>query len=336
MNKERYIKELDALNAPEELKERISTFPEKKPHKRNTVKALAVVAACLVFIIVAVPAMNTMAPKSADKSFSYSSNNAPQEQYQGGGESEINESISESPSLKNKTEGSSPLDENRKIIKTANIDITVKNLDKFLSDIKASVDSLGGYISAENQESNQYNDYRNSEITIRVPAEKFDSFINGTETFGTVTSKNITSNDETSNYVDIESKMKSLETEQKALMNLLEKADSLDNIIQLQNRLSEIRGEIESYKSQLKLIDSQVDYSTVTIYASEQERVIKTDGSFGSQVKEKFLNSLFSIGDFFESFAINFLGAIPYIVIVAVIAVIVIVIVKKKKNKKGE
>ena len=59
---------------------------------------------------------------------------------------------------------------------------------------------------------------------------------------------------------------KSLEIEQERLWALLEKADSLDAVVALEARLSEIRYELESYTSQLRLYDNQVDYSTVSIY----------------------------------------------------------------------
>ena len=116
-------------------------------------------------------------------------------------------------------------------------------------------------------------------------------------------------------------------------LELLKKADNLQDTIEIQSRLTEVRSTLESYKSQLKAMEGQIDYAEITVDVSEEERVIQSDGSFGSQVKEKFLSSIYSIADFFTQFTISFLGAIPYLAILAVIAVIVIVIIKKKKKK---
>ena len=327
MNKERYIKETDAVVPSPEFTEKLSKLPEAQKKKHRS-PVPAILAACLALVVIAVPAAGMMngGRKSAD------SNNAPEAKYyssDGFAQDENSFSVAESQG-KNKDIST----DDRKITKNAQINVDVKNLNDFITTVKNEISKNGGYVSSENK---AIYDYSSScTLVVKIPADKLDEFIGVIDSNSTVTSQQVDSDDISASYADNEAKIKSLETEQETLLKLLEKAESLDNVIQLQDRLTEIRSQLDYLKSMKKMMDNQVEYSSVTIYANESERTIKTDGSFLSQVKEKFLNSIYSIGDFFREFAINFLGAIPYLAIIAVVAVIVIVIIKKRKKKKFE
>lgn len=69
---------------------------------------------------------------------------------------------------------------------------------------------------------------------------------------------------------------KALETEQERLLALLEKAENVEDIITIENRLSDVRYELENYESQIRLLDNQIDYSTVYVDISEVSRVTDT------------------------------------------------------------
>ena len=91
----------------------------------------------------------------------------------------------------------------------------------------------------------------------RIPADRLDRFVETVESAGNVTSKQEQVTDVTLQYSDTESRKKSLEIEQERLWALLEKAESLDAVVALEARLSEIRYELESYTSQLRPYDNQ-------------------------------------------------------------------------------
>lgn len=323
-NKEKYIREVDATAAPAELKNRIAELeapPAKK--KSNAPKLIAAIAACLAVVMITVPALGGAfgAKMSADKAEMEIAPSA----YNGAPEDQSQEVAAESSKSKF-------TDDNRKIIKNGSYGFDVKNIDEFLGKLKTAVNNYGGYVA--NEQTENYGEWRNCNITVNVPSDKLNEFSAEIEKLGTVTSKNISATDITDSYIDTQSRITALETEQKTLLGLLEKAENLQDTIQIQDRLTEVRSELESYKSQLKAIDGQIEYAEVTICANEEKRTIQSDGSFFSQVREKFLTSIYNIADFFTEFSINFLGAIPYLAIIAVIAVIVIIIVKKKKGKK--
>lgn len=323
MNKDKYISEVNAVTASDSLKEKIASL-EAKPRKKHTARAVAAIAACLAVLVVAVPAFgSTMQTKSAD-SISDSAN---------GYSFTADESeVMEAQSMKTEAPSASAPQADRKIIKSANLDMTVQSLDKFTENVNAKLDAYGGYVSSESDQN--YSDSRICYMTVHVPAEKLEIFLSDVEALGKVNSKNVGSDDVTDSYIDSEAKIKSLQTELDSLLKILEKAENLEDVIKLQERISQVRGELDSYKSQLKALEGQIEYAKVDINVSEELHTVKTDGSFGSQVKEKFLKSIYSIGDFFVEFAITFVGSIPYILIIAAVAAVIIVIIKKREKRK--
>lgn len=225
---------------------------------------------------------------------------------------------------------------NRKIIRNVSLDLETQDFDKVVDTIESEINSLGGY--AENIEMNDLlsstNRYCN--ITARIPAAKLDTFVNKVNKTGNVVSKNMSAEDVTVNYVDMESHVKVLKAEQKRLLELIEKAVDLDSIILLENRLTEIRYELESYESQLKTYDNLVEYSTVTISIQEVIRytqLVEKDSTW-QQMKSGLKNTLYDIKDNFTDFIIWIASNIPYIVFWGVIIIVSIVIIKKKINKR--
>ena len=145
----------------------------------------------------------------------------------------------------------------------------------------------------------------------------------------TVTYEIIIANDVTDSYNDSQRQIEVLETEQERLLELLKKAESLDDILEIEARLTKIRYELSSYEQQLEEYDNSVSYSALSLNVSEVERetVAKTD-SFFTRVGDGFMSSLASIGNGFTTLAIGFLSIIPYLILIAVILLAAYFIVK--------
>lgn len=323
MNKERYIRETDSVVPSAEFAEKLLKLPQKHKKKRN-VRAAAIIAACLAIAVIAVPAagMKIYGSKSASDSVNII-NEASGYPVTENSENGLNISKTDNSLAKG-------TNTDKKITRTAQMNIEVKELDNFIRTIKNEVNRISGYVNSENK--SVYDNLSSATLVVKVPAQSLDSFIAVIDANGKVTTQQVDTDDISAGYADNEAKIKSLETEQETLLKLLEKAESLDNVIQLQDKLTEIRSQLDYYKSMKKMMDNEVEYSCVTIYANESKRTVRTDGSFFSQVKEKFLNSIYSIGDFLREFAVNFLGAIPYLAIIAVIVILIIIIIKRKKK----
>lgn len=341
MNKNDYIREVDKIVPSDELKNKIKNLETKPVVKKNYVwKTVVAIAACFVVVIAlsAVPAF--FGANSEDKSSMNLTveQGAAEDIADGTASNDFFSSYSNSSGTSSGATGgssaSATVTSDRKIIKNAEIYVDTKNYSVFMTALNQKIGQLDAYI----EESNEFNSgsetaNRNSNMKVRVPAENLDTFIKEIESLGTVTSKSVNSSDITDSYIDTQSRLNALKTEEETLLGLLKDADNLSDVIEIQSRISQVRADIESMETTLKRYDSQVEYSNVWVYVNEVEREVESDGSFFGRVKETFLENVYGLGEFFEDAAVSVLGGIPYILIAAVVAVAVILIIKKVKKR---
>ena len=228
------------------------------------------------------------------------------------------------------------VESNRKIIRKVSLGLETQEFDKVVDSIESEITTLGGYAESISMSDLLSRTDRYCNIIARIPASKLDSFVNKVSETGNVVSKDISAEDVTINYVDMQSHVKVLKVEQKRLIELIEQAVDLESIILLENRLTEIRYELESYESQLRTYDNLIEYSTVTISIEEVIRYTPQvdNESTWQKMKAGLKDSLYDIKDGVTEFTIWFVSNIPYIVFwVAVITVVIIVIIKKRKKE---
>lgn len=232
----------------------------------------------------------------------------------------------------------------RKLIRNVNLSLQTKEFDTVLENMSQKVKDLGGYIQDSSVwgSSSDYSSSRSASYTLRIPSDKLDEFIDVVETLGNVTYKNESVDDVTLRYVDVDSHKKALETEQERLLALLEKAENVEDIITIENRLSDVRYELENYESQIGLLDNQIDYSTVYVDISEVSRVTDTGKQgFFEEVASRFSDSVYVVLMGLRGFAIGILGSLPILVVWGVILAVVVILLRKfvfkksKKNKKN-
>lgn len=232
--------------------------------------------------------------------------------------------------------------QNEKIIKTVDLSVETKEYDAYISALSASVAAAGGYVESSTADfGNGYSSNRYATYTVRIPAEKLDDFLVCAGENGTITSKTEEQQNVTLEYVDLESRIEAYKTEKQTLTTLLEKAESLDNVLAIQDRLSEVNYMIESYTSQLKVLENRVSYSTVTLRIAEVERVTETEPTLWSRIKNRFADNLDGLVDWFKDAVVEIVGGLPIIIpAAAVITVAILVlrrIIKKRRlSRKGE
>ena len=234
----------------------------------------------------------------------------------------------------------------RKLIKTVNLSLETTKMDELMSTIKSKLDQTGGYIEDSNiSNSSTYSNVRRrtATITARIPAENLDDFLKAVEDGANVTTKSENVRDVTLDYVDMESHKKTLQAECDRLLELMEQTDNIDEMIVLENRLSELRYQIESMESQLRTYDNQVTYSTVYLNIEEVIEFTEIEEpepeTFVSRVTKGFSESLKSVGEGLVNFVVWFISALPYLVVWAIIIFIIVLIVRaiiKAVKKAGE
>ena len=234
-----------------------------------------------------------------------------------------------------------PAEKNEKIIKTVELWVETKEYDAYISSLTASVSTLGGYVEMSSADfGNGYSSNRYATYTVRIPADKLGSFISSAGENGTITNKTESQQNVTLEYVDLESRIEAYKTEKQTLTNLLEKAASLENVLAIQERLSEVNYQIESYTSKLKVLENRVSYSMVTLRINEVERVTEAEPTVWSRIKNEFADNLDGLVDWVKDLVVSVIGGIPVILpAAAVIAVAVIILrklIKKRRAKKNQ
>lgn len=229
---------------------------------------------------------------------------------------------------------------NRKIIWTVDMEAQTLEFDRFLSDLEQAIQRFGGYLegSSVSGSSIEYHINREGTMVIRIPSGNLDDFLAQVGTIGTVTYTGKSSEDVTLDYIDVESRITALEVEQERLLTLLESAQDLEAIIQLESRLSEVRYQLENYHFAKNRYDSQIEYSTVNLYVREVQRVSTVhDQSVGQRIAAGWSDTLYRLKSGCENFFVWFVVNLPYLLIWAAFAGIVIWMclhcVKKRRQK---
>lgn len=229
---------------------------------------------------------------------------------------------------------SSPPVTNRKLIRTVNLHVETDDFDTLLEKLNAQISTMNGYVEQSDISGNSIQSARSKRwayMTVRIPSNSLDSFISSVETNGNVTNKSETTTDVTLKYSDLESKKKSLTIEQDRIWELLEKADTLESVIALEERLSEIRYELESMESKLRLYDNQVDYSTVYINIEEVKIYTPTaPETVGERIQKGFTKNLINMKDFCVDAFVAFVSAIPVLIPILLIACLFIFMIRRK------
>lgn len=231
-----------------------------------------------------------------------------------------------------------------KIIRKVSMEVETKEFDILIDNINEKIQELEGYVESSNVSGRSYyynNDLRRAKIVARIPKDSLDSFTDNISEIANVINSTSDTENVTLQYVDIESRKKSLEIEQERLWALLEKEETIEDIITLESRLSSIRYELQNYESTLRTYDNQVEYSTVTLSINEVERTspsteeVKT---VGNRIKTGFSDTMYNISEGLKNFAVWFVVNLPYIIIWAVIIIVVVFVIKRivKKVKVKE
>jgi len=233
----------------------------------------------------------------------------------------------------------------RKIIYTVNLTLETKTFDQAVNDITDSVTKLGGYIEnshVSGQSLSQSETARYASFTLRIPAASLDEYVGYIEGSYHVTSHNTNASDITDSYYDAESRLKSLLTQEERLLEMLEGAKDLEYMLKIEDKLASVRYQIESYHSTLSRYDKQVAMSTVYIDLNEvmeYKPVVELPKTFGQRMTQAIKNSWNNFVDGLEDFAIDFVYALPglimFIFFVLIVVLVIVLTVKriKKKNK---
>lgn len=228
----------------------------------------------------------------------------------------------------------------RMIIHQANLHIHVKNLDKAQANIETKVNNYGGYIVESNihrENENHVSGY----IVVRIPENHFQAFLSDTEEAAAeVLERNVTGQDVTEEYVDLESRLKSKRAVEKRLLEFMDDAEKTDDLLKISNDLADVQEEIEVIVGQMKYLENQTSFSTIEISMYENRVIIpeienKDLNTWDKAMKQLAISTNFLLATG-SGIIVFLIGNLPIIIILSVIGLAVYFIVRRSKRKYND
>ncbi len=218
-----------------------------------------------------------------------------------------------------------------KIIKEADIKFEVENYKKAKKEIDSLVNGWGAYISSEDE---NYSSYQvTNTIVIRVLNRNFEKLLDAIgNTSKKIDYKSINSVDVTEEYVDIESRLKTKKEVEQRYHEILKRANTIEDILKVENEIRVIREEIEAAEGRLKYLDDRVSFSTITLTIYQQ-----LEFKYKPDKETRFFTRLYRGLDKGWKGLLAFIVALVHIwplIIAGIIVWILLVYFKKKKQSK--
>ncbi|OXA94736.1 DUF4349 domain-containing protein [Flavobacterium hercynium] len=215
----------------------------------------------------------------------------------------------------------------QKIIKEASLRFETNNLEDTFNQIQIAITANKATIQNDSEGKDYDNVYRN--LTIRVPSQNFDSFINAiSKGVSYFERKDISSQNVTEEYIDLTSRLNTKRKLEARYLEILQKATKISEILEIEKQISVIREEIEAKQGQLKYLENRVSESTVSI--SFYKTVAQKEGvkaSYGSKIWTAIQSGFFSLSEFL----ISIISIWPFIILFCVIAYFIRKRFKRKK-----
>lgn len=243
----------------------------------------------------------------------------------GGG---ISEAVTDSANL--------PAD--RKLIRTVRTQAETEDLTGVLAQLEEKLSQFGGYL--QQKEIYQGSSYRgtqqrNASLVIRIPAQDLNAFLSHLSSTAHVVSASESVEDVTLHYIDVDSQLKALRTEEERLLALMEKAETLADLLAVEQRLTQVQQEIQSVTSQLKALDSQIEYATIHLSISEVvEYTPVEEESTWEKISTGFMDSLSDIWNGFVALFVFLVANSPRLILLGGIAFVVILLIRRSNKRK--
>ncbi len=209
------------------------------------------------------------------------------------------------PTSTQKEEKKEPfVDWEKKIIKTANLNMEVKDYNNFYSSMKEKIKTVGGYVAQEEQTQSDYK-IENS-IVIKVPVDQFDNAVAAlTENVQRINEKKISSQDVTDEFVDTRSRIEAKKQVRQRYIDFLKDAKNMEDVLNVQSEINNVQEQIESATGRVNYLGHAAAYSTInlTYYqilnATAKDNDDNTSPSFGEKFKTAFISGWNWITDVF-------------------------------------
>jgi len=234
---------------------------------------------------------------------------------------EIDTSINQLPAGNKQHRPMQPpaLDKNwdKKIIKTANLEIEISDFKKYYSELRDKVRNHGGYIAEEEQTRDDYK--IQTRVSIKVPVDQFENALTViTDKVEKINERKISSQDVTTEYVDTRSRMESKKQVRQRYLDLLKQARNMEEILNVQSEINDIQEEIESATGRIEYLGHASTFSSINlVFFQVLNPQAKSDDnpSYGNKIIHAFKTGWNWVSDII----VGMISIWPFFIILAIL-----------------
>ena len=240
---------------------------------------------------------------------------------------------------------------NRKIVYTGNVSLQTLEYDTSAKSIHDRINGCGGFIESEyTSNEDPYWYYRDRSgsaakrtrrtlnVTARIPADKFEAFMEDLKKDGQVISTSVNAQNISVSYATHDASRKALEIEQERLLEMMDKAKTIEEMIAVEKRLTEVERELGNEKTTLSAMDRDVNFSTVDIQLEEvfeySETVVEV--TYGERLKRAFGNAIEGFADFWKGVLLFIVGSFPFLIMWGILIFVLVKIVRRSHRRRME
>ena len=239
-----------------------------------------------------------------------------------------------------------PAEKPDKIIYSADATVETTDFDGAIAALTAMVEKYGGWIESSSiNGANYYNmsrgrvSTRSANYALRIPSQSFETVMGSLSTLGNVPYSHTYTENISAQYYDTEARLTAYETQEERLLEMLEIAETVEDIIAIEEKLTELRYKIESLQTSLKNWDRQVSYSSIYLSIEEVEEYTPesmVQPSYGEKLWDAFEAGVAGFVDAIGDFFIWLVEALPSIAVIAAAAAALVALFRRRRNKKAK
>ncbi|MDN3014927.1 DUF4349 domain-containing protein [Paenibacillus sp. BSR1-1] len=228
---------------------------------------------------------------------------------------------------------------NKMVIYQADLQLRVKKFEQTVKNLEEKAETYGGYIASSNV-TREGKEQVSGSITIRIPQKNFQAFLHDAEgQAAEVLQRNITGQDVTEEYVDLESRLKSKRVVEERLLSFMKTATKTEDLLKISADLAAVQEEIETIEGKMKFLENQTSFSTVTITLYENKVIVpnieRDKLNTWEKTKKQFMKSTNMLLSLVSGLVVFIIGNLPILVILAIIGFAVFLFYRKRKNRNG-
>lgn len=236
---------------------------------------------------------------------------------------------------------SAPAVDPEKIIYSADATIETTEFDSTIAALSELISQYEGFVESSSISTGNYYQKsrgtasRSASYLLRIPSKHFSTLMGSLSTLGNVPYSHTYTENISAQYYDVQARLTAYKTQETRLLEMMAVAETVEDVILLEDRLSELRYSIENLQSTINNWDRQVSYSSISLQIEEvREYSPEPDITYGQELWMALKDAIRDFGQFLKDLLVFVVSSLPTLICLGILAIIVIPILKKRRAKR--